>query len=197
MKAKKINENGSGTLPRFFATTNPGKAKEVARIIKKDIKQIKIDFIEPQSMDIDVVARFKAEYAYKAVGEPVLVEDTSLEIEALNGLPGTLIKFFMDHLGNQGILDIIKDKKNRNATATTEFAFFDGEKCVTSKAKMKGTIPFSQRGDTKKGFGWDVIFVPAGSKKSYGEMTREEKSKCSMRGKALRDMIKLVGKNTR
>lgn len=187
---KKQKANGKARLPKFFATTNPGKAKEVAHILKNNIKQIKIDFVEPQSMDIDYVGRFKAEYAYKVVGEPVLVEDTSFEVEALNGLPGTLIKFFIDHLGTDGILEIMKGKKNRNATATTEFAFFDGEKFVTSKAKISGTIPFSQRGSSEKGFSWDIIFVPKNSSKAYGEMTREEKAKISMRGKALKNMLR-------
>ncbi len=179
------NLGNSSKLPRFFATTNPGKAREVNAILGRRLKVVKIDFVEPQNLDIDVVARFKAEYAYKVMGEAVLVEDTSLEMNALNGLPGTFIKFFLDKFGTKGILDLVKDKKDRKAIASTEFAFFDGTNFTVSKAKVNGTVPLRERG---KGFGWDSIFVPNGSKKSYGEMSRREKSRCSMRSMALRGM---------
>ncbi len=173
-------------LPRFFATANKNKFREVSRVMKGKIKQISIDFVEPQSLDIDYVARFKAEYAYKAVGEAVLIEDTSLEIDALNGLPGTLTKFFLERIKQKGILELIKNKKDRRASAITEFALFDGKKFVTATSKLKGRISLVEQGTS---YGWDTIFIPEGSTKTYAELGESEKVKYSMRTNALKKMI--------
>ncbi len=182
---------GGAKLPRFFATTNKNKFREVSLVMKGRIKQISIDFIEPQSLDIDYVARFKAEYAYKAVGEAVLIEDTSLEIDALNGLPGTLTKFFLERIKQKGILELIKDSENRDACAVTEFALFDGKKFITAISKLKGKISLSEHGNS---YGWDTIFIPEGSTRTYAELGEREKVKYSMRTRALKGIISKLEK---
>lgn len=173
-------------FPRFFATTNKHKFREVSIAMGGRIKQIRIDFVEPQSLDIDYVAKFKAEYAYKAVGEAVLIEDTSLEIDALNGLPGTFTKFFLDRIKQRGIIELIEHKENRGACAVTEFAIFDGKKFVTSVARLRGSISILEKGTA---YGWDTIFIPKGSTKTYAELGEGEKIKYSMRTCALKKMI--------
>ncbi len=138
---------------------------------------------EIQEVDAKKVIEAKLKEAYKHHKGEYIVEDTSLYFECLNGLPGPLIKWFLEKLGDKKLFELTKKLKNQKAEARTiigyinkkgETKFFEG--------KIKGKI-VSPKGDG--GFGWDKIFTPSGLKKTFGEMGSEEKSKVSMRKKAL------------
>ena len=79
-----------------FITGNPNKADQLSRYLSFPVEHVKLDIPEIQSLDLEEVATEKAKAAYAVLGTPVLVEDTSLTFVALSGLPGTLIKWFLD-----------------------------------------------------------------------------------------------------
>lgn len=172
--------------PEFFATKNENKLREAGEILGRSLEQISVELFEPQGVKVEDVVREKAEDAFHKTGKFVLVEDTGLEFVAWNGLPGALIKWFLDTTGNEGILKMLSGETNRNAIAKTAVGFFDGAQARVFVGEISGTIPATVRGTG--GFGWDPIFVPDGYEKSFAEMTSAEKNAISMRKLALERM---------
>lgn len=172
--------------PEFFATKNENKLREVNEILGRSLEQISIELFEPQGVKVEDVVREKAKDAFHKTGKFVLVEDTSLEFAAWNGLPGALIKWFLDTVGNEGILKMFSVETNRTAIAKTAVGFFDGAQARVFVGEISGMVPKTIRGTG--GFGWDSIFVPDGHEKSFAEMTPTEKNAISMRKLALERM---------
>lgn len=172
--------------PEFFATKNENKLREVGEILGRGLEQISVELFEPQGVKVEDVVREKAEDAFHKTGKFVLVEDTSLEFVAWNGLPGALIKWFLDTTGNEGMLKMLFGETNRMAIAKTAVGFFDGAKAQVFVGEISGTIPETVRGTG--GFGWDPIFIPDGHEKSFAEMTSAEKNAISMRKLAIERM---------
>lgn len=169
--------------PEFFATKNEHKLREFSEILGYTLEQISVELYEPQGVSVEEVVREKAEDAFHKTGKLVLVEDTGLEFKAWNGLPGALIKWFAETVGNEGILKMLAVEKNRAAIAKTAVGFFDGTQSRVFVGEISGTIPDTIRGTG--GFGWDPIFIPDGHERSFAEMTSAEKNAMSMRKLAL------------
>lgn len=180
--------------PKFFATKNPNKLKEINEIIGKNLEQIDVELLEPQGLDVVEIVKEKARDAFHKTGKFVLVEDTGLEFAAWKGLPGALIKWFIQSVGNEGILKMLEGETNRQAIAKTAIGFYDGKECHVFVGVIKGIIPAEIRG--KGGFGWDPIFIPEGHDKSFAEMTSEEKNAVSMRKLALLSLKEFFDKTT-
>lgn len=172
--------------PEFFATKNANKLREVNQILGRTLEQISVELYEPQGLDVAEVIRAKAEDAFHKTGKFVLVEDTALEFHAWNGLPGALIKWFLETVGNEGLLKMLVGVKDRRAIAKTAIGFFNGNEAQVFIGEVEGLIPETIRGSS--GFGWDPIFIPKGFEKSFAEMTSEEKNAVSMRRRALESM---------
>jgi XTP/dITP diphosphohydrolase len=168
---------------KHFATGSKDKLKEVNAILGYDLEQIDLDLLEPQGVDVMDVVRDKAKDAYERAGKPVLVEDTGLEFEAWNSLPGALIRWFLKSVGTKGVLKMLGDEKNRNAKAVTVVGFYDGEKCHEFKGEVSGKVPLRAR--EGKGFGWDPIFMTDEHDKTFGEMDEKTKNAISMRALAV------------
>lgn len=164
-------------------TNSQGKANEISAITGLTVEAKKLELLEIQSLSVEEVAKKKVMAAYKIVRQPVLVDDTGMNIEALNGLPGALVVWFLDLLGPQGVLDLIANKENRKASVSTCIAYADANGVQTFVGTVNGTIPAELRGD--EGFGYDPIFIPEGQDKTYAEMTVDEKNEISMRKIAL------------
>lgn len=172
----------------ILVTGNKNKVKEFEFILGTHIKNIDLQIEEIQSIDVEEVAKNKAKDAYNILKEPVIVEDTGLYFEELNGLPGALIKFFVKNISLEKICSLVGE--NRKAKAITCIAFFNGKEMRVAEAEVKGTITKEPRGEN--GFGWDPIFLPDGSDKTFGELTSEEKQSRFMRHEAidkLRDIL--------
>lgn len=151
--------------PDFFATTNANKLKEVNEILGRDLQQINIDLFEPQGLDVVEIVKEKARDAFHKTGKSVLVEDTGLEFVAWKGMPGALIKWFIQSVGNEGILKMLQEETNRQAIAKTAVGFYDGNDCHVFVGEIQGTISNEIRGES--GFGWDPIFIPENHSKSF------------------------------
>ncbi|MFZ2226403.1 MAG: RdgB/HAM1 family non-canonical purine NTP pyrophosphatase [Candidatus Moraniibacteriota bacterium] len=167
----------------LFITGNNKKVEEVRAITGLNVVAKNLDILEIQSLDVEEVAKAKARVAFELVGQPVIVDDAGMSIEALGGLPGALIAWFLDSLGPAGILRLMASEKNRKASVSTCIAYADETGVFAFTGKVLGTVSESLRGEG--GFGYDPIFIPDGADKTYAEMTAEEKNEISMRKIAL------------
>lgn len=166
-----------------FVTGNLAKAKYLADYFHIPVVHRKLDLPEIQSLDLRAIVEDKARRAYEAVLAPVLVEDTSLTFHAFKALPGPLIKWHLETLGNEGLCQLLNGHQDRSAHAEVMFAYCDEEGVRIFHGEAHGTIAPSPRGETD--FGWDPIFIPNGYKKTWAEMTGDEKHATSMRKPAL------------
>lgn len=166
-----------------FITSSAHKHAEVERILGQALAREALPLEEIQAIELEPVVRHKAKQAFALLGRPVLVEDTGLAFAAWNGLPGALIKWFLASLGAAGICRLLQQEDNREATAMTVFAHYAGAEVQVFSGLVQGIVPATPRGSC--GFGWDGIFQPLGSARTFAEMTPEEKDRFSMRRIAL------------
>lgn len=166
----------------IIASGNQGKIAEFSRLLARDIAGKKLVLPEIQSTDVRKVARAKAEAAYAQLGTPVFVDDTGLYIDAWNQLPGALIAWFLDNVGNEGILKMLEGWKVRSARVVTALGYCDEHGSRVFVGELTGSIADVPRGDN--GFGYDPIFIPEGTTKTFAEMTDAEKDAVSMRARA-------------
>ncbi len=173
----------------YFVTVNKNKFKEIKSVLP-EIEQLDIDLPEIQELDPKEIISNKLLEAFNHAQGEFIVEDTSLYFDCLNGLPGPLIKWFLQSISNNGLAEIAEKLGNNKAEAKTmigyaksrdEIHFFEGA--------IKGRI-VRPTGETN--FGWDPIFVPDGYGKSFAEMGREEKNKISMRRQAINKLAEFL-----
>jgi non-canonical purine NTP pyrophosphatase (RdgB/HAM1 family) len=169
-----------------LASGNANKVREIQAILGVPVTQVEIHLPEIQAVDVAEVIHHKARYAYTSLGRPVLVEDTGLHFHAWNGLPGALIRWFMDTVGNEGLCRMLDAFPDRSATARTCLGYFDGENDFVFRGEISGSISLHPRGE--RGFGWDAIFIPAGWDKTFGEGNAAEKDAISMRRRAVEEL---------
>lgn len=167
-----------------FATGNENKLREARSILGNDLESVKIDMIEIQDKDMLEVVKHKARDGYIKTGEQIMVEDSSLIIESMNGMPGPFIKWYLEGIGLEGIIAFLRNK-NRKAKAVAYVVSYDGLDYTIGYGEISGEITDEPRGEN--GFGWDKIFKPNGSDFTFGEMALEEKNKYSMRKLAFED----------
>lgn len=167
-------------------TGNKNKFAEITHFLSDipyELACCDIELEEIQDLDPKKVIEHKAQEALKAGYRNFILEDTSLFINGLNRLPGTLIKWFLQELKVEGIFKLAQAMGNTEAYAQTIFAYVVDEKTIYYfEGIMRGHM-VSPKGDL--GFGWSVIFQPQGSSQTYGEMTMGEKQKYSQRAQAL------------
>lgn len=182
----------------IFITGNQGKADYLAKWLGRPVQHQKVDLEEIQSLDPHEVIADKARRAYEMVGKPVLVEDVALSFGAFGGkLPGTLVKWFLEETGTDGMLKMLEGFSDRTATASIMYGLYDGTQLYTFTASVSGTIPAEVRGDNdgwKGGKSWNSIFIPDGATKTYAEMTDEELQPFSHRAKAIEQLAAFLAK---
>ncbi len=176
----------------YFITGNNGKfleaQKELAPI---QIEQKNIDLIEIQSLDTKEVIENKLKEALKQINGEYFVEDVSISLDALNGFPGPLIKWFLKAVGREGIYEICKSKNNFNAIAICTIGYSNNSDIKFFEGEIKGKV-VAPKGESN--FGWDPIFEPIGFNKTFAEMNPEEKNKISHRGIAVRKFKEFLTK---
>ena len=184
----------ASTIPKpmtvTFVTGNAKKLEEVKAILSSggalpsvEIVSQKIDLPELQGEPEEISAE-KCALAAKEVNGPVMVEDTSLCFNALGGLPGPYIKWFLEKTGHEGLNNMLAAYEDKSAYAQCIFAFSfgPGHKPLVFDGRTPGRIVPS-RGPTD--FGWDPVFEPEGYTTTYAEMDKAEKNKISHRYRAL------------
>lgn len=167
-------------------TGNAGKAEEFSRLLGTQVLHEKIPLPELQATDVAVVANAKAEAAYLALQRPVFVDDTGLYISAWNNLPGALIAWFLDNVGNDGLIRMLSTWEDRSAKVITALGYCDEMGSRVFTGEVNGVIALEPIGEN--GFGYDPIFIPDGQHKTFAEMTATEKDAVSMRAIAAATM---------
>ena len=175
-----------------FVTSNLGKLREAEAVLGFTIDHRALDLTEIQSLDLAEVVRDKAARAWERLQQPVLVEDTGLELNGIGAFPGPLVRWLLASVGPAGICRIADCFSDSRATARCLVCATDGSAEVFGEGVVQGTIAAEPRG--RSGFGWDSAFIPDdGDGRTYGEMTEDEKNLISHRRKAflaLRDALR-------
>ncbi len=163
-------------------TGNPNKAREVAAYFEGvlEVEHVPLDCPEFRDDDVGEIARGKAEFAYRTLSRPLIVDDTALSIDALRGFPGPYAAYVQKTIGNAGILKLMEGVIDRNAHFETAIAFADGRGIRVFRGILPGTI-VAPRGE--EGFGYDPIFAYEGQ--TLAEMPLAAKSRVSHRARAL------------
>ncbi|KAL7918181.1 putative inosine triphosphate pyrophosphatase [Trichoderma austrokoningii] len=169
-----------------FITGNANKLREVKAILEPsiEIRSQSLDLEEIQGT-IEEVANSKCRRAADLANGPVLVEDTALCFNALNGLPGPYIKWFLDSVGHQGLNNLLAAYEDKSAEAVCTFTYSPGpgRDPIIFQGRTPGRI-VPARGPSN--FGWDPVFEFEG--KTYAEMESAEKNRISHRGRALQKL---------
>lgn len=168
-------------MPLYFITGNKNKFEEVKTILP-EAEQLEIDLPEIQEIDGHEIIKAKLAEAIKSNKGELIVEDTSLYLDCLNGLPGPLIKWFLKAVGAKGIADMTQKLGNDKAEAKTIIGYAKNGEVKFFEGLIHGQIVAPQ-GETT--FGWDPIFKPKGYDKTFAQMSRQEKNEISMRRLAL------------
>jgi len=175
----------------FFATNNIDKFNEARKVLAKykiAAGMLRVKVSEIQSKSLEEIATASVKEAFKKCNLPVIVEDAGLFIDALNGFPGPYAAYVHKTIGNKGILKLMESVENRNAKFQSVIAYYSSKMGLPMcfKGEVVGRITRKER-KGNSGFGFDPIFEPLRKgRKTFAEMTVEEKNKHSHRAKALR-----------
>jgi inosine triphosphate pyrophosphatase len=201
----------SSSSPRVvtLVTGNAGKLAEITRVISQNQSLANKVTLVSRALDLpelqgepEAVAAEKARHAAKLLGpgHAVLVEDTSLCFNALHGLPGVYVKWFLDKTGLEGLIKLVVPYEDKTAYAQCIFALCDERGVVsTFVGRTEGRVVDKPRTSPEgKAFGWDPIFEPnEPGNKTFAEMTVDEKNKISHRGKALALVVEKLERDAR
>jgi XTP/dITP diphosphohydrolase len=181
------------------ATRNAGKIEEIRDLLADFPVQIKnfddfgpIPEVEEDGLTFDDNAYIKASFAARVLGIPALADDSGLVVEALDGAPGVLSARYAgenatDEQRYRKLLAEMKGKTNRRAAFECVISIaVPAGPALTYEARCEGEIAEEPAG--QNGFGYDPIFFYPPLKKTFGQLTREEKSYISHRGRALREL---------
>jgi XTP/dITP diphosphohydrolase len=192
--SKKENSEGYdiGGKVVFFATSNIHKFNEVRNILSPlgfAVGMLRVKGDEIQSDSLIEIAMAAVAHAFKVSRLPIFVEDAGLFIYALNGFPGPYAAYIVKTIHNSGVLKLMDGLCGREAKFHSVIAYCDetlGEPQFF-EGESEGTITSTERTPQgKAAFGFDPIFQPHGSGKSFSEMSIEEKNCFSHRSKAIR-----------
>lgn len=167
----------------LFVTTNKGKVEEAHAILGVPVEIENAELDEVQSMDVEYVAKKKAEEAFKKYKKPLIVDDVAVFVEAFNGFPGPFAKHLITTIGIDGFIKLMNDEENRNVTLRCAIGFHDGENIRVFIGEVNGKLTRERRGE--KGWGFDPVVVPDGYNQTFAEMGPDKKNDVSHRRLAL------------
>jgi XTP/dITP diphosphohydrolase len=187
----------------IFATNNQHKANEMKNILQdrfriKTLKEagIFIDIPEPFHT-LEENAREKSRVIHQLTNENCFSEDTGLEVEALDGEPGVRSARYAgeDCDFKQNIAKLLEKMngiQNRNAQFRTVISILLKGEEFQFEGVCKGLITNQETGEN--GFGYDAVFIPEGSDKTFAQMSMDQKSLFSHRKKATEKLIDFLKK---
>jgi len=182
----------------IFATNNQHKVDEVRQVLGNQfaiitLQEAGIDIDIPEPHDtLEANASEKSSTIQQLTGKNCFSEDTGLEISFLKGAPGVKSARFAGEdrsfkANIEKVLLLMADTTERQAQFRTVISLQLDGKEFQFEGICKGEILNEERGE--KGFGYDPIFIPTGSKLSFAEMNPEQKNACSHRKKAMDKLI--------
>ena len=185
----------------IFATNNLHKIEEIKKIVPSDFNIITLkeaginqDIPEPHDT-LEENAREKSSVIHKLTQQNCFSEDTGLEVAALNGAPGVKSaryagegKNFEDNTNK--LLQNMQGKEDRSARFRTVISLIWDNEEYYFEGVSEGRIIDVPRGE--RGFGYDPVFVPKGSDKTFAEMSLEEKNTFSHRRIATDKLVEFL-----
>ena len=186
-----------------FATNNEHKLREIRAILHDETEVLSLSDIGchtdiPETADtLEGNALIKAHYVYDNYGYDCFADDTGLEVEALDGKPGVrTARYAGDDQDSQAnmrkLLREMKGKDNRNARFRTAIALIlDGEEHLFS-GEVRRTITTEPMGD--KGFGYDPVFIPEDTGKTFAQLGEDVKNHISHRARAVAKLTEFLNK---
>lgn len=195
----------------FLASRNAKKLAEMRRILSEhvaDVEVLGLDDVAPYDEPAETEPSFagnalvKARAGVAATGLPSLADDSGICVDALNEMPGVLSARWAgtgkdDRANNELLLAQLVDvpEERRGARFECAVAFVHSDRTAglvehVVRGVMPGRVIREIRG--AGGFGYDVLFVPAGHDRTSAELTPEEKDAISHRGQALREMATVI-----
>jgi XTP/dITP diphosphohydrolase len=192
----------------LVATTNSGKFAEIEAFLKHlPVHIVSLNELQDPPVVAEDGRSFEENALKKArtladwSGYPTLADDSGLEVDALNGLPGIMSARFSgvgadDAANNRKLLEKLRDvpKEKRTARFICVLALCGprshGGKQCTARASCEGLIGFAATG--KNGFGYDPLFFFPPLNKTFGEIDQQTKINVSHRGKALKKLVEVL-----
>lgn len=186
-----------------FATNNAHKLGELRGIAGEEWNIMSLAEIGchddiPETADtLEGNALIKARWVKERYGYDCFADDTGLMVDALDGAPGVYSARYAgpghDSAANMNLLlERMADKDNRNAHFSTVIALVMGGEEHIFEGRVDGTIAREPSGCG--GFGYDPVFVPENSGRTFSEMTAEEKNAISHRGRATRKLMEFLAR---
>ena len=179
-----------------LASKNPKKLKEMREILSHLGVEVVLE--SEAGVDVDVEetgatfeenAYLKAHAVMEASGLPAIADDSGLCVDALNGAPGVYsARYGGPELDDAGRYKLLLENLRGQIDRRGKFVscicccFPNGDK-VEARGECPGTIAYAPKGEG--GFGYDPVFFVPGLKKTFAELTAEEKNAISHRGNAL------------
>lgn len=192
MTAFPCRESASARLASCtLVTGNRDKLAEARRICGIEIEHAAIDLPEIQSGVLTEVAQEKAREAWRRLERPVIIDETALELSALNGFPGPLIKFMLDAVGPDGVARTAAALGDVGVSAVCLLIYFDGSEMTSAEGRAHGHLVCPPRGE--HGFGFDTVFRPEGETLTYAELGDKRKDAIGHRGRAWRALLGKLG----
>ena len=181
-----------------LATHNPNKIREMRAILG----QFGVEVVSPKELGITVDveetgttfaenAMLKAKAICKAANLPAIADDSGLCVDALNGAPGVYsARYGGEGLDDKGRYMLLLSSLRGAPTRAAHFACavacaFPNGDTLTAEGRCDGSIAYAPLGEG--GFGYDPVFLLPGTGKTFGQLSQEEKSAVSHRGRALKD----------
>lgn len=186
-----------------FATNNAHKLREIKAMLPENIEILSLEEINchveiPETADtLEGNARIKAHYVYEHYGLDCFADDTGLEVEALNGAPGVhTARYAGDSHDTEANIDKLlaelNGETNRKAKFRTVIALIEKGEEHLFEGILEGEIAKKRCGDN--GFGYDPVFIPQGTGKTFAELGPDVKNKISHRALAVAKLVDFISK---
>ena len=184
-----------------FATNNEHKLREIRAMLEGKAEVLSLNDINchadiPETADtLEGNALIKARYVYNNFGLDCFADDTGLEVEALDGAPGVhTARYATDGHDTQAnmrkLLHEMEGKQNRKARFRTAIALIQGGTEHMFCGKVYGYISTCPLGTD--GFGYDPVFMPEETGKTFAQLGEDFKNKISHRARAVAELMKFL-----
>ena len=186
-----------------FATQNNGKYDEVNKMMPSNITLLSLkdlnfkEHLKETGKTLKQNAKIKSDFIFENFRINCFADDTGLEIDSLNGMPGVYsARFAGENCNSQDNIEkvwkLLIKHENTNARFKSVFSLNLNGKTFFFEGKIDGKIIFERKG--QNGFGYDSIFIPNGHSKTFAELNLVEKNKISHRSEALKKLIMFLDK---
>jgi XTP/dITP diphosphohydrolase len=188
----------------LVASRNRKKLAELERVLAaagvSGLTLLSLDDVPPFDEAPETGATFednalaKARDAFRATGIAAVADDSGIEVDALNGMPGVLSARWsgthgQDRANTDLLLGQLRDvpDERRGAAFVSACALVSPAGETVVRGVWRGSVLRAPRGEG--GFGYDPVFLPEGSDRSAAELTPQEKDAVSHRGRALAHLV--------